>query len=111
MASKKIAVGSVFMQTKPLSDWLACVHLFNTDPGNPKRTSIKFAKQNLRKLANTMAIQLKFLDLELPFYIKNLTTVQDYRYNIFLNVADNVCLTACDVGLQCVYISLDFASR
>ena len=86
-----VKFGNEFESRQLLSDWLAGMHLYNTDPRHASQWSPKFLKANLQTVSHKVASTLGSLDTFLTCTVKKLTTVNDYRYNIFLNVVQNVC--------------------
>ena len=92
-----------FTDAKPVSDWLACFHLYRIDPRDAEaiKKAPKFIRQNLPVVANTLKKELAQLNITLSFSIIKNTTIDDFRYNMYLNIAENVC-----VSLFLSYMSL-----
>ena len=96
MEFKNIKYKAMFTEVKPISDWLACFHIYRIDPRDPDaiKKAPKFVKQNLSIVSHTLEKELGQLNINLTFNIFKNTTVDDFRYNMLLNIAANVCSTS-----------------
>lgn len=86
----KIKYKSTFVETKPLCDWLACLHVYKLDPhALDQNKSTKFIKANLTLVSETLQNQIPQWNCPLSFTITKQTTTTDFHYNMYRNIADN----------------------
>lgn len=82
--------GNYYSEKLQLSDWLACMHLYNTDPVHASKWSPTFLKENLKIVAQKLHRDLGPLNAFLQCTIRKSTSVKDQRYNVFRNLIENV---------------------
>ena len=95
MEFNKIPYKSTFTEGRLISEWLACLHVYQIDPQALESSkSSKFIKINLNLVSETLNSKLSILNFKTQFDVIKLTTVDDFRYNMYLNIYYNVCRCA-----------------